>query len=49
MKNETPEQRAERKDMYLSKVSALSGGADNYKEIMKEASDKWEKVNLIKE
>lgn len=41
------EYRAERKDMYLSRISALSGFADNYDEIMKEASEKFEKLNPI--
>ena len=47
MKNETAEQRKERKDMYLSRVSAMSGMAENYDEIMAEANEKFESENPI--
>ena len=47
MLNETPQQRAERKDMYLSRVSAMSGMAENYDEIMAEAEEAVESENPI--
>ena len=47
MLKESKEQRAERKDMYLSRVSAMSGMAENYDEIMAEANDKFESENPI--
>lgn len=37
----------ERKSLYLSRVSAMSHGADNVDEILKAASEKFDKANAL--
>lgn len=43
---ETPQQRAERKDMYISKAMSMSMDADPA-QVEKEASETWDKANPL--
>lgn len=45
MTKETTEENQERKAMYLARVSNLASMTENFDEIMKEASDKFDEQN----
>lgn len=47
-KQETPDEREERKSMYLTTVLRHSQGVENIEEVLQEASEKFDKVNPIK-
>lgn len=46
MKQETKEQRQERKDMYVSRAVSMAFGADE-NQVIKEAGEKFEEANPV--